>query len=414
MSQILKSSAHITLGKRVRLLRGAFVFLVLLPLLAACQSTTPQPDRTGLTADAQWTAEKANSWYAAQPWLLGANYIPSTAINPLEMWQAETFDPQSIDRELGWAQSIGFNTVRVFLHNLPYQQDPSGFTNRIDQYLSIADRHHIRTMLVLLDDVWDPAPKLGKQRDPKPHVHNSGWVQAPGKNILGNPSRHDELEPYIKGILQRFGNDPRVVIWDLYNEPGNPNVSAYGPVELKDKDKYSLMLLKKVVTWAREVRPSQPLTVGGWNGDWQHPERLTDLQQYELQVSDVISYHCYDPLPKMQAAVTLMKSFGRPVICTEYMARPIGSTFATHLPYLKEQHVGAYNWGFVEGKSQTNYPWDSWEKTYTAEPPLWFHDIFRTNGTPYNEAEVRLIKTLAPQPHASLGVSLPMAVAHKL
>ena len=180
---------------------------------------------TAATAPA-WTPKQANDWYTRQPWLVGSNFIPSTAINELEMWQADTFDLPTIDRELGWAQRLGMNTMRVFLHNLLWQQDSAGFLRRMDQFLEVADKHHIRIMFVLLDSVWDPNPKLGKQRDPKPHVHNSGWVQAPGAEILKDESRWNlELKPYVIGVISHFHDDRRVLIWDLMNEPDNENGS---------------------------------------------------------------------------------------------------------------------------------------------------------------------------------------------
>src|SRR5690348_3811733 len=126
----------------------------------------------------QWTPQQANEWYRNQPWLLGCNFSPSTAINQLEMWQADTFDLPTIDKELGWAQDLGFNTIRVFLHNLLWKQDAAGFTDRMNRFLEVADKHHIKVLFVLLDSVWDPNPQLGRQREPKKGLHNSGWVQA--------------------------------------------------------------------------------------------------------------------------------------------------------------------------------------------------------------------------------------------
>ena len=108
-----------------------------------------------------WSEKQANEWYANRPWLVGSNYITSTAINELEMWQADTFDLATIDREFGWAEMLGMNTMRVFLHNLLWQQDSEGFVHRLEQFLQVADKHHIRILFVLLDSVWDPNPKLG-------------------------------------------------------------------------------------------------------------------------------------------------------------------------------------------------------------------------------------------------------------
>src|SRR5437762_10289366 len=154
--------------------------LACLAALACASLALPAAART------RWSEQAARDWYGRQPWLVGANYIPANAINELEMWQADTFDPATIDRELGWAESIGMNTMRVFLHNLPWTEDSRGFSDRIEKFLEIADKHHIRITLVLFDSVWDPYPKAGKQRAPKPHVHNSGWVQAPGAELLQN------------------------------------------------------------------------------------------------------------------------------------------------------------------------------------------------------------------------------------
>ena len=344
-----------------------------------------------IQAGEKWSKEKAQAWGREHPWLVGCNYIPSTAINELEMWQADTFDPATIDRELGWAEGLGFNSVRVFLHNIPYEQDREGFLKRIDEFLAIADRHKIGVMLVLFDAVWDPNPSPGKQRGPKKGLHNSGWVQAPGRAILEDPKKQDALEGYIKGVVGRFKDDRRVHAWDLFNEPDNTNGSSYGKQEPANKPRLCLELLKKEFAWARSVDPSQPMTTGVWTGEWTE-DKLSPMARLQLEESDVISFHDYSKLPKLQRRIESLRRYGRPVLCTEYMARPEGSTFDPCLGFLREQRVGAYNWGFVDGKSQTIYPWDSWKKSYDAEPPVWFHDIFRRDGTAYDAKEVSTIR----------------------
>ena len=163
--------------------RTAPIFVVILLL---CHAAVAAPQK--------WSEQKANEWYQKQPWLVGSNYAPASAINQLEMWQADTFDPKRIDLELGWAQALGMNTMRVFLHDLLWQQDPEGFKRRLDTFLRIAEKHRIRTMLVLFDSVWDPNPKLGKQRAPRPGVHNSGWLQSPGAKAIQDPAEHARLE----------------------------------------------------------------------------------------------------------------------------------------------------------------------------------------------------------------------------
>jgi hypothetical protein len=349
-------------------------------------------------APGRWPAEKANAWYAAQPWLVGANFVPSTAINPLEMWQADTFDPATIDRELGYAQGIGMNTMRVFLHDSPWREDAAGFYRRIDRFLAICARHQIRPLFVIFDGVWNPYPQAGRQPAPVPGLHNSGWVQSPGRAILEDPARQDALKPYVIGLLTRYQNDPRVLAWDLFNEPDNPNRQAYGRdgnhTELPEPEKVkcATQLLRKTFAWVREVNPSQPVTAGVWLGDYlDHP---TEIQKLSLDESDIISFHNYDGPKEMREKIAGLEKLGRPVICTEYMARGNNSTFQGILPVLKEYHVAAYNWGLVNGKSQTIYPWDSWVKHYTSEPPVWFHDVFHRDGRPYSPVEVELIRKL--------------------
>jgi hypothetical protein len=345
-------------------------------------------------AQSPWSTDRANEWYAQHRWMVGCNFTPSTAINQLEMWQADTFDPVTIDRELGWAEQIGFTSVRVFLHNLLWQQDSKGFLKRMDQFLDIAHKHHIGVTFVIFDSCWNPFPKLGKQPDPKPFVHNSGWVQSPGEEILEHPEKFFELKPYVHGVIGHFRNDPRIDMWDLFNEPDNGNGSAYGKFEAVNKKDMTLILLQLAFEWAREVKPAQPLTSGVWMGNWVDPEKLSSMERVQLQNSDVISFHNYSSLPDLEKCVENLRRYHRPLICTEYMARPVGSTFDPNLKYLHDQNVGAYNWGFVSGKTQTIYPWDSWTKTYTAEPPLWFHDIFRSNGVPYDAKEIDFIKSI--------------------
>lgn len=347
----------------------------------------------------RWSEEKAWDWYNEQPWLVGTNFNPSTAINQLEFWQKETFDPETIKRELKWSAELGMNLHRVYLHNLLWEQDSLGFLSRLDQYLDISDAHGIKTMFVLLDDVWHPIPKLGKQPEPIPHVHNSGWVQAPGAEILGDTTRHDELRGYIKGVLKRFSNDERVLLWDVYNEPDNvAGQPGRKELEVNDKQKYSLVLLKKVMQWSREVNPSQPLTSGIWRGDishWGILDSLPEVDRYMVENSDIISFHAYDgDIENVKRKIEELKKYRRPLLCTEYIARGSGNTFQTVMPILKQNKIAAINWGFVSGKTNTIYPWSSWNTKFTDEPEIWHHDILRQDGTPYHLEEVDFIREM--------------------
>jgi len=338
----------------------------------------------------QWTTAKANTWYAQHRWLVGSNYIPTDAINQLEMWQADTFNPAQIDKELGWAEGIGMNTMRVFLHDQLWEQDPEGFKKRLDQFLGIAAKHGIKPLLVFFDSCWDANPKLGPQHPPIPGVHNSGWVQSPGRARLADTASYPKLEAYVQGVVRAFANDPRILGWDLWNEPDNGADERTG-----EKWKAVSTLLPLVYAWAREADPSQPLTSGVWhNDDWSRG-KLNPIERVQLEQSDVITFHVYDWPEVLERRVTQLQAYGRPIICTEYLARGAGSTFDTSLPLARRLHVGMINWGFVLGKTQTNFPWDSWQKPYTQNPPIvWHHDVFHADGRPYRPAEVDQIRAL--------------------
>ena len=341
----------------------------------------------------RWTADRANQWYKGEPWLVGSNYMPSYAVNELEMWQADSFDPKRMDTELGWAENLGMNTMRVFLHDLLWQQDKAGFTKRIDTFLSICQKHKIRPVLVLFDSCWDPFPALGKQRAPRPGIHNSGWMQSPGAKALQDPGQYARLQAYTTGVVRAFGKDGRVLAWDIWNEPDNPNTSSYGKQEPANKTDLVLALLPQAFAWARAGHPQQPLTSGVWQGDWIHPEKMSAMNKTQLNLSDVVSFHSYTVPAEFEKQVKELQKYGRPLICTEYMARGVNSTFQGTLPIAKKYKVAAINWGFVQGKTQTNLPWDSWQRPYIYRAPaVWFHDIFYPDGKPYRPEEAAFIR----------------------
>ena len=352
-------------------------------------------------ARARWTAAQANSWDAKQPWFLGSNYLPSNSINELEMWQPESFDPKRIDQELGWAQGLGMNAMRVFLHNALWDQDPDGFKRRMGQFLDIAGRHKIKIMFVLFDSCWDPDYQLGRQRAPTPGVHNSGWVQAPGAKILDDPSKYPALKAYVTGVVGAFAHDDRIFAWDVWNEADNQGGGNYTN-NPRDKFERVQALLPQVFDWARSADPSQPLTSGVWHdADWSPSAKLNAIERIQLDQSDIISFHDYSWPEEFESRVKQLAPYGRPVICTEYMARGMGSTFDTVTPIGKRSNIGMINWGFVAGKSQTTLPWDSWVKPYTYKvepPPIWFHDVLRADGTPYRQREAQILKALSGAP----------------
>jgi hypothetical protein len=323
----------------------------------------------------QWTIEQANGWRAKQKWGAGCNFYPSNAINQLEMWQEETFSPELIDHEMGLMEDIGMSIARIYLHDLVYEADPAGFKARMDKVLSIASSHGIRVLYTFFDDCWYPEPKLGKQPEPRPSMHNSGWQRSPADSQRNWPQDYARLKVYVQDVLTTFANDSRVWMWDLYNEPGN---SDYG---MK-----SLPLLREVFDWAREVRPSQPLTSAAFIGG------LEELDPIALELSDVVTFHDYSELDETKKVLERMRKVGRPVVISEWMARTNGSKVVTHLPFFKDENVPCVQWGFIWGKTQTIWPWGTPEGA--PEPELWFHDLLRPDGSPFQVEEVEMYKQL--------------------
>ncbi len=382
---------------------------------SAARSLEIDPDSGSVSG--RWTAVRARNWYKQLPWLIGSVYVTSTAVNQLEMWQADTFDPVTINRELGWARALGMNTVRVFLHDALWAQDSTGLVARMNQFLTIASSHNISTFFVLFDSCWRGLYHTGKQPAPLPGIHNSQWIQSPGAVALADTTQYRRLQQYVQGVVSAFAQDPRVLFWDLWNEADNS-----GSDDPSNKQALVAALLPQVYAWARSAQPSQPLTSCLWNGDWSSPSNFNAVQAVIMANNDINTFHKYDFVEVFNQAIMQMKQYDRPVICTEYLARNIGCLFDTCLPLAKRKNVGAVNWGFVVGKTQTNLPWDSaqhpyvdasayggttWQAVvqpngatpvapYTGEtPPVWQHEVLQADGAPYRAYEAELIYDLA-------------------
>ncbi len=378
-------------------MQARLMLLSLTFAVAAISQAQAPLDTTSHRSEAptnRWTEAQAQAWYDKQPWLVGANFIPSDAINELEMFQPATFNPALNDKELGMAESIGMNTMRVFLQDQLWASDPKGFEQRLNTFLSIAAKHHIRPLLVLFDSCWEPNPHLGPQHPPIPGIHNSGWVQSPGQQRLLDPAIEPQLKAYVQGVVGAFANDDRILGWDIWNEPDNTNGGRFhedGTAKVRRVNK----LLPKAFAWAREMHPTQPLTSGVWLGNWSDPAKESETTKIQFAESDIISFHNYDWPEVFEARVKELLPLHRPLICTEYMARGNGSTFDTILPIGKQYHVAMINWGFVAGKTQTYLPWDSWERPYVlSQPTIWFHEVFRQDDKPYRQHEVDLLREL--------------------
>lgn len=326
----------------------------------------------------QWTPEKANSWYASIDPIRGCNYLPRSAVNSTEMWQAESFDPDTIAEELSWARTAGFNALRVFHQFLVWRDDPDGLKSRIDQFLDIAGANGIKAMFILFDDCAfaGKEPYLGKQDDPVPYTHNSGWTPSPGLKRVVDRAVWPDLKDYVVDIVGSFAEDERVQIWDLYNEPGN-----------SDLGEKSLPLVEAAFAWAREAGPRQPLTTSIF--------RLHDeyaMEQRILELSDVTSFHHYGDTG-VEAVIQRCQAYGRPVLCTEWLRRVVGQTVKLILPIFARERIGWYNWGLVAGRTQTYLDWR--RELNSPDSTTWQHDIFHADGRPYDADEIELIRSFS-------------------
>ncbi len=359
------------------------LILTLIPavLICACQKNSCT------AAYGKWTEDAAREWYSDMDWPVGCDYVPAYAGNQLQMWDSATWDAEAIDYELGLAEDLGFNTVRVFLHHKLWEADKDAFFGHVDEFLGIADKHGISVLVTLFTNGGSEERFIGEEITPVKGIHNSIWAQTPGRTIVNDPSSWGLVEAYEKDVLQRFKDDGRIIAWCLYNEPENvPSV-------------HTLPLLKKVFEWAWEVRPSQPMTAtvitNPFTRKVKYYERFPIIT-YVCENSDVISFHCYDGTEEMEAFLKMLEPFGRPLFCTEYMARTRGCTFGSSLPLLKEHKVAAYSFGLVNGATQCHYEWnttvDGEKVTFENEPGLWFHDIFKKDGTPFDPEETAWLK----------------------
>lgn len=355
----------------------------------------------------RWTEEQINAWAQKRPWQVGMNYLPASAVNWNEMWQAETFDAAGIDRELKLAASIGMNTLRTNLPFIVWLYDREHFLDRIDQFLSIAAKHGIAVMLTLMDDCGFSGdhPWIGKQREPRPGVHNSQGAASPGRNVVVCPAHYDMVEAYVRDVVRRFRTDSRILIWDVYNEPTNGGIFSQNDEELQFDGplmECSYRLCQLAVEWVRSEDPEQPLTVGAWRSmknklnlheDIKYFE--SDIDQLALSLSDVITFHAYSPKKVITEVLEMLEKLNRPIMCTEWLARHVDSTVEDILPIFKEHNVGAYNWGLVNGRTQTNFPWPVIAKACPDYLNTWFHDLFHQDGTPYSQKEIDLFKQLS-------------------
>ena len=331
----------------------------------------------GQPATARWTEERANEWYSKQPWYCGFNYIPAYAINYTAMWDKTSFDAAAIDKELALAETTGMNVLRAVLQFAVYDDDPAYFLTTLDTFLNICARHKIKFVPALFDDCvfgLEHDPKVGKQAGPLQGWYAWAWSPSPGHSLVIDERTHPRIEKYVKAVMGRFKNDNRILLWDLYNEPTNGGLGSA-----------SFPLLKKVITWARFVNPSQPVSIDVWNKD----KRLNDIV---IPASDVITFHNYENKDGLLKQISDLKQYNRPLICTEWMNRPNGSVIETHLPVFYNEKVGCMLWGLVNGKTQTNLPWG--HRPGDPLPKTWQHDLYHPDFSAYDNQEIGTVKKM--------------------
>ncbi len=359
--------------------------LIVLALFSLClnvdaakkKKTDPVPAKSVCT---QWTPEQAREWWADKEWPVGCCFVPSYAVNQFEMWQDETFNIPVLDKEFGICEELGFNLVRIYLHEKLWWADAEGFKNKINKVLDLCASHGLKVTFTFCTN-GGKEQELGPQPEPRQGIHGGGqWCCSPSTEMMNNPELWPRFKEYLQDILRTYKDDDRILYWCLQNEPENIK-----------KDRDPLEWMKALYEWAWEVRPSQPLSSPVWQRPGFHGT-ATKLDQIvvALGYSDIITFHCYYGPDELETFIKMLSRFRRPMVCQEYMGRTLGSTFEFCMPILKREKVGALNWGLVEGKCKYRYPWG--HKPEQGEPEIWFHSIFWEDYTPWRESEVLFIK----------------------
>lgn len=349
----------------------------------------------------KWSEEKIWDWYNKRPWIRGCNFMSSDCANRIDQWQEYGFEQrfETAKKELKLAAETGFNSIRIIPEFFVWEQEHDGFMKRFDRYIDEAYKNGISSMIVLGNDCMPPKEEalkrmhLGEQKiDLGYHggrkVSQHGKFNEPGYSLFDEPEYEEKFLEYTKEIVTKYKNDERVIIWDVFNEPGNSNRLSL-----------SLPLLKKMLKLIREINPIQPLTVGIWTQST-NLENLLEIEKFGLESSDIISYHNYNSYANNIEELKNLKQYGRPIINTEWLNRCGQNTVEEMFPLFFLEKVGCYNWGLVAGKYQTFEPWNAVWDNYKENPEnfkdfdftKWFHDLYRPSLNPYNPKEIELIK----------------------
>lgn len=348
----------------------------------------------------RWSKERAWEWYRARPWIRGCNFMSSDCANRIDQWQEYGFEErfETTKRELALAAQTGFNSIRIIPEFIVWEREHDGFMERFERYIEAAHENGITCTVVLGNDCMPPKEEalkrmhLGEQKvDWGYHggrkVSQHGVFGGAGYSLLDEPEYAKKYYAFVQEIVEKYKDDERILIWDVFNEPGNSQRASM-----------SLGHLKKFFEIIRSIDPIQPLTVGIWTST-RDISKLPEIERFGLENSDIISYHNYATYMENIEIIAQLKKLGRPLVNTEWLARCVGNRVEEMFPLFYIEQIGCYNWGLVAGKYQTFEPWTGMWENYDKDPghcgwdfEKWFHDLYRPSLRPYNPKEIALMK----------------------
>ena len=337
------------------------------------RSIPPKPGQSG--THSRWDGDRVRRWYDNLGVVKGVNYIPRNAVNSTDMWRKETFDPDLINEELGWVRKAGYTTLRVQLQYIAWKEDPKGFMERLEKFMDLAARNTLKVVPVLFDDknFANMDPVAGPQPEPIPGKNNARWVPSPGPAAVKDRSTWPDLEKYFRDVMEKYKGDDRVVYWDLYNRAGDS--------ELWEA---TLPLMDQVFNWARDIDPKQPLAAPAWT------KPNSAMTVHKLERSDIVTFQSFETAGQIEALLTLLKRYDRPIICSDWLMRQRDNDFEKILPLFSVHRVGWFNRGLVNGKTQE---WIQQDQYRSADrPELWQHDVLKPNGDAYDPKEIERIQ----------------------
>lgn len=347
----------------------------------------------------RWSKEKAWSWYNARPWIRGCNYMSADCANRVDQWQSLGFEErfETTEAELKLMQETGFNTVRLILEYVVWEKEHDSFMERFERYIALCDKYGISCMIVLANDCMPPKTELWKMPDigiqhydwgyhgGRKHSQHGLHSQAAPHFYLDQEESRERYFQMVREIVERYKDDERICLWDLYNEAGNSR-----------RNEMTLPNLKRLFEIVRKINPSQPLTACVWRTK---RDPFSPVEQFALDNSDIITYHCYKPLEEHIKVIERLKKEERPIINTEWLDRAFGNDVFSCFPLFCKEKIGCINWGFVAGKYQTYEIKEStWQKYENGTLPdyvdftKWVHDLYRPSHRPYDPREIELIR----------------------